>query len=346
MRLLVASDLKPAGGIIGAGFDELRWPLPVRPGDELRVESEILEVRPLKSRADRGVVKVKTTTLNQRGANSAAEFTRQRDKLVETIVGLDADALGLMEIENNGLTAVSDLVAAVNARIGVAGTYAVIDSGTPGTDAIKVTVIYKPARLRPIGNPVVPTDAGFSVDGGMRPPVAQRFAAIAAGLALLLASASLFEVLRQGRETRRAFELADARVEQRIAAEGQQREALAQRVGAFEQELETRVASSVSLALAGEATFGTADARVVMDAAGQQVLLLASRIPPLPEGRTYQLWVIVSGARASQPRRLRPRARLASIARNGRRADGGRRDHRRGCDRHERRVPPHAAGRS
>jgi acyl dehydratase len=67
MRLLVDSDLKPAGGIIGAGFDELRWPLPVRPGDELRVESEILEVRLLKSRADRGVVKVKTTTLNQRG---------------------------------------------------------------------------------------------------------------------------------------------------------------------------------------------------------------------------------------------------------------------------------------
>ena len=67
MRLLVESDLKPAGGIVGAGFDELRWPLPVRPGDELRVESEILEVRPLRSRADRGVVKVKTTTFNQRG---------------------------------------------------------------------------------------------------------------------------------------------------------------------------------------------------------------------------------------------------------------------------------------
>jgi acyl dehydratase len=67
MRLLVDSDLKPAGGIIGAGFDELRWPLPVRPHDELRVESEILEVRTLKSRSDRGVVKLKTTTLNQRG---------------------------------------------------------------------------------------------------------------------------------------------------------------------------------------------------------------------------------------------------------------------------------------
>jgi acyl dehydratase len=67
MRLLVASELQPAGGIVGAGFDELRWPLPVRPGDELRVESEILEVRPLKSRTDRGVIKVQTTTLNQHG---------------------------------------------------------------------------------------------------------------------------------------------------------------------------------------------------------------------------------------------------------------------------------------
>src|SRR5215471_18409976 len=37
MRLLVESDLKPAGGVIGAGFDEFRWPRPVRPGDELRV---------------------------------------------------------------------------------------------------------------------------------------------------------------------------------------------------------------------------------------------------------------------------------------------------------------------
>lgn len=67
MRLLVESDLKPAGGIVGAGFDELRWPLPVRPGDELRVENEILEVRPLKSRADMCIVKVRTTTFNQRG---------------------------------------------------------------------------------------------------------------------------------------------------------------------------------------------------------------------------------------------------------------------------------------
>ena len=67
MRLLVESDLKPAGGIVGAGFDELRWPRPVRPGDELRVESEVLEVRPSKSRPDHGLIKVRTTTLNQHG---------------------------------------------------------------------------------------------------------------------------------------------------------------------------------------------------------------------------------------------------------------------------------------
>jgi len=67
MRLLVESDFKPAGGILGAGFDEFRWPRPVRPGDELRVESEVLEVRESKSRPDQGVIKVRTTTLNQRG---------------------------------------------------------------------------------------------------------------------------------------------------------------------------------------------------------------------------------------------------------------------------------------
>src|SRR5882724_11937677 len=67
MRLLVASDLKPAGGIVGAGLDECRWPRPVRPGDELRVECEVIEVRPSKSRPEQGLIKLRTTTLNQDG---------------------------------------------------------------------------------------------------------------------------------------------------------------------------------------------------------------------------------------------------------------------------------------
>lgn len=67
MRLLVDSELEPAGGVVGLGFDELRWPKPVRPGDTLSVLSEILDVRPSKSHADQGVIKVRTTTRNQAG---------------------------------------------------------------------------------------------------------------------------------------------------------------------------------------------------------------------------------------------------------------------------------------
>jgi acyl dehydratase len=65
MRLLVGSEFKPAGGILGVGFDELSWPRPVRPGDELYVKSEILETRPSKSKKDRGTIRVRNTTFNQ-----------------------------------------------------------------------------------------------------------------------------------------------------------------------------------------------------------------------------------------------------------------------------------------
>jgi len=67
MRLLCDSDLGPAGGIIGAGLDECRWPRPVRPGDELRIECEVIEVRPSKSRPEQSLIKLRTTTLNQDG---------------------------------------------------------------------------------------------------------------------------------------------------------------------------------------------------------------------------------------------------------------------------------------
>jgi acyl dehydratase len=66
MRLLVGS-VPIAGGIIGAGMDELRWPHPVRPGDLLLTESEVLEARPSRSRPTHGLVKLRTRTLNQDG---------------------------------------------------------------------------------------------------------------------------------------------------------------------------------------------------------------------------------------------------------------------------------------
>jgi acyl dehydratase len=68
MRLMAEGEFKPAGGIIGVGFDELSWSRPVRPGDELYAKSEILEVRPSKSRPDRGLIRVRTTTYNQNDA--------------------------------------------------------------------------------------------------------------------------------------------------------------------------------------------------------------------------------------------------------------------------------------
>lgn len=67
MRLITASEYRAAEGTIGLGFDGLRWPNPVCPGDELRIESEVLDVRPSKSRPDRGLIKMRTRTLNQDG---------------------------------------------------------------------------------------------------------------------------------------------------------------------------------------------------------------------------------------------------------------------------------------
>jgi acyl dehydratase len=65
MRLFVDS-MDVAGGIIGMGVDELKWPNAVRPGDDLRVEIEILEARRSKSRPGYGIIRIRNVTKNQR----------------------------------------------------------------------------------------------------------------------------------------------------------------------------------------------------------------------------------------------------------------------------------------
>ncbi|MET8868910.1 ExeM/NucH family extracellular endonuclease [Nonomuraea sp. NPDC004580] len=109
------------------------------------------------------------TTLGSRGANNAAEQERQLAKLVAALKGLDADAVALMEVENNGQTALQALVDAVNAQVG-AGTYAALPHPYPGTDAIQVGLIYKPAKLTPAGAAQASDDPVFS-----RPPLIQTF---------------------------------------------------------------------------------------------------------------------------------------------------------------------------
>ncbi|MCK6406032.1 MAG: ExeM/NucH family extracellular endonuclease [Rhodocyclaceae bacterium] len=108
-----------------------------------------------------------------RGADSAAEFGRQKTKIVAALKALDADVVGLMEIENNGNTALQDLVDGLNAAMG-AGTYAALPlpSGGTGGDAIRVAMIYKPARVSLVGTPLSDTNTIHN-----RPPLAQTFAA-------------------------------------------------------------------------------------------------------------------------------------------------------------------------
>jgi acyl dehydratase len=67
MRLLVGAGIDVAGGLIGLGVDELRWPKAVRPGDELRIACEVIEATASRSRTDRGTVRIRTTTRNQAG---------------------------------------------------------------------------------------------------------------------------------------------------------------------------------------------------------------------------------------------------------------------------------------
>jgi len=117
-----------------------------------------------------------------RGADTADELTRQRDKILAAMVEIDADVFGLMEIENDRLDAptsdyaVADLVAGLNSIVG-AGVYDYIPTGAIGTDAIKQAIIYKPAKVTPIGTFKALTsayDTGFD-DTKNRPTLAQVF---------------------------------------------------------------------------------------------------------------------------------------------------------------------------
>jgi predicted extracellular nuclease len=117
-----------------------------------------------------------------RGAHSAAEFARQADKIVAALTAMDADVVGLMEIENDGFgstSAIADLVGRLNNVLG-AGTYTfatIPNANQIGGDAISVGLIYKPGKVAPVGNAVT-TDAGV-FDFGNRQPLAQTFKELA-----------------------------------------------------------------------------------------------------------------------------------------------------------------------
>ncbi|MEQ1573000.1 MAG: ExeM/NucH family extracellular endonuclease [Vicinamibacterales bacterium] len=110
-----------------------------------------------------------------RGAETVEELLRQQTKLNAALLGLDADILGLIELENtqdadgNDVNPLADIVGRLNASLGSA-VYSYVDTGMVGTDTIRVGVIYKPTRVTPAGPPMLDTDPVHN-----RPPVAQTF---------------------------------------------------------------------------------------------------------------------------------------------------------------------------
>jgi predicted extracellular nuclease len=164
----------------GAALYEARNPRTPRSDDvggSLRVASFNLQ-NFFTSFAGRGKICGPARNLSCRGANDAAEFARQHDKLITAILALDADVLGLQEIENHPAdAALRRLVEGLNAVAGD-GSYAAIDTGPLGDDAIKVAIVYRPAAVSPIGPFAVLDDR---VDPGYRsrwnrPALAQTFA--------------------------------------------------------------------------------------------------------------------------------------------------------------------------
>jgi predicted extracellular nuclease len=115
-----------------------------------------------------------------RGADSDAELIRQRDKIVAALLAIDADVVGLVEIQNDipgEPDAVEDLVDAVNAAAG-STRYAAVDTGRIGDDAIKQAFIYQPGRVTPVGTHAIldsSVDPDF-IDTKNRPALAQTFA--------------------------------------------------------------------------------------------------------------------------------------------------------------------------
>ena len=107
--------------------------------------------------------------------HSCVEYQRQHTKLMAALVALDADILGLIELENSeGVEPLAAIVDGLNAIKGP-GTYAYIDTGNIGTDTIKVGIIYKPAKATPARVPTTIIDSSVDprFDRHPQPPVAR-----------------------------------------------------------------------------------------------------------------------------------------------------------------------------
>ena len=184
----IGSTLSDMGGILGYSYGH--WRLQPLAGAEAPV---ISVVRPLTPPAF-GPLDLKLASFNvlnyfngdgagggfptPRGAKTVADFQRQRAKIILALAQMNADIVGLTEIENDGngsTAAIQDLVDGLNKAVG-AGTYIFVNDGNAdrqanNTDLIHCAIIYKPAVVRPLGPALVATVPGVFE----RPPLAQVF---------------------------------------------------------------------------------------------------------------------------------------------------------------------------
>ncbi|SFQ35740.1 ExeM/NucH family extracellular endonuclease [Hymenobacter arizonensis] len=184
----VGSTVSNLSGIMGYGFN--KWRLqPLAGADAPVIKTE----RPLAPPAF-GRLDLKLASFNvlnyfngdgagggfptARGAKTPADFKRQRTKIIAALRQMNADVIGLTEIENDGngaTSAIQDLVNGLNEAMG-ANTYALVNDGDAdkqpnNTDLIRCAILYKPAAVAPLGAPMIASVQGVFE----RPPLAQVF---------------------------------------------------------------------------------------------------------------------------------------------------------------------------
>lgn len=118
----------------------------------------------------------------RRGASDQQELERQQQKLLSALSAMDADIIGLLEVENNGYdnhSALATLVTALNKQAGYQQYAFVQPQQTLGNDAIKVAMIYRPAAVKASGQAAINDKAPFGQ--GSRPPLAQTFTHLSSG---------------------------------------------------------------------------------------------------------------------------------------------------------------------
>jgi predicted extracellular nuclease len=188
----LGSTINNLTGIMGFGFSNYRV-MPLPSGHPLATPAFTHAARPATPPAVGAAPNLKIVGFNvenffngdgsgggfptARGANSLAEYIRQRDKLVEALFLLDADIVGLVEIENDGVganSAIAQLVTELNTRFGIPGLYAFINDAAqpapPTGDLIRSTIIYKTTVVTTVGSAFIDLNGVHN-----RPPTGQTF---------------------------------------------------------------------------------------------------------------------------------------------------------------------------